>query len=167
MDKDKIIKMATEISQRMLDEGSSILPICIIEKEKEVNIIGFPFRNNEEKEIYRNLLFSMILNEKVVSYTLIMDTKMTIADTILKNPYSKAKIKDVILINIYTPKDKQMVGLEYVNKKIKAKPLVDVSGRIEGSADLWDLWGNQEMNDKINKDYQRFKKDNPDKYRGV
>ena len=170
MENKDIIKMGKETSQKILNDGQRIIPMCLVNhKDGKVGIIALPMGSPEQKGITRQVLFKFILNQEIEKYALIMDTKMTSADGKAENPYEKAKVKDVIIINIYSPKEKEMIGFEYgEDKQIKDKPVFKIKGRKDKMMDMWDLWGNQEdISPEVNDKYQKFKKENPDKFKGV
>lgn len=147
-------------------ERNSFMPICVIvEKNNKITILGMIFTTPEEKEKMKKHVLSLIVNKSIRCYILIMDAKMTMADCIT----GKSEVFDVSIRQIYTPKEKHIEIAKYKDGKISdvISPKDDWNFKSE-----WDLWGahfdkENPEDKKILEDYKKFKRDNPDKYRGL
>lgn len=169
MENKDIINSAVEISQKVLDKGDRILPMCLIyNKDNSCEIIGLSFDGNS-KEQMRFLLKKYLLNKpNMEKYAIVFDTKMTKMDMKGKDT---PEVNDVVLVSIYSSKSK--IGRGYVyheDKKLITKPsdVVKFDGRKKNFYDCWDIWGEETpIGSKINEEYNKFKQENPEKYKGV
>jgi hypothetical protein len=157
-----------------------LLPTCFIIRDdgkggNKIEIIGFPFQSYQEKIIMKNYLMKMILSKDMEGYILFLDVKMTIMD---KNN-NVVKVHDAVMRSLCSPKlrIKEIVIYDEEKRKIiqKTKAL-DTDDKKEpkytNHVDEWDLYAqhfeeDDKEWDKKNEKYQQYKKDNPDKYKGI
>ena len=162
-----IIENAKRISQKLLDKGEKILPVCMVfNKDKTSEIIGMSFDGGKSKEMMREMLKKQLLQKDLEKYVIIFDTKMTTMD---KSGRTR-KVQDAIFISIYSPKYKIARGFTYgANRKIKdnEKDVIKIDGRDEKAGDMWDIWGKGIEESEVQESYINYKKLHPELYRGV
>lgn len=136
-----------------------IQPICfLIPKEGKPTAIMMVWENSEEKERMKQALKKAILMQPIKAYVLIFDTKITM----LNQKTGEREVSDAIMRSIYTPKAKKQQAVLYKDHKITKKMTFPQKIR---NPDEWDLWGEGiDADSKENKAYQRYKKENPEKY---
>jgi hypothetical protein len=175
-------------------DRNGLLPVCFIIEDdgkggENIKIIGFKFTNYQEKIMARNLLMKIILSQNTKGYILMLDAKMTImgkgsddnndeADK-LEKIGKVGEVKDVVIRSLCSPKlrIKEIVIYDDETRKIIEKmPILDSEkpeiNDYDKYTDEWDLYSqHQDITDeetqKFHKRYSQFKKDNPDKFRGV
>lgn len=162
MIKKKILKIFEDIKKKndeIIEKSDSILSVCcLIKKDYSLDLIGFRHRNYEEKIMYKEMLKKIIISQKIYGYILIQDVKMT---TINKKT-NETKIQDAVIRQLYTPKEKIIEAVIYKDKRILKK--MDLS---DGETE-WNIWGKGlDIDDKIVKEYNQIKKDNPEDYKDV
>jgi hypothetical protein len=170
----QILTMPDEdIAEQLLDncigmiENGNFRPfVSGVLEENGNNKPFFSFFPNGDKDEVRAGLFQHLAKQRTLKYTLAFDTKMT--------EMTNKVVLDTIMITIYTPKDKYTYAMPYELKKgkvvllNKSKMVVKEKGR-KGVKDLWDLWSiedeNSEKSKKFDNDYNKFKRENPEKYK--
>ena len=152
---DKIIKR----------EKNHFLPICVlVKKDNHIEIIGMMFRNSDEKEKMKQMIFKHIANQEIKAYILILDTKMTKLDT----KTNERIVQDTSVRTIYTPKGNYTEIVNYKDGKILDTLKV---GNDKAMKSYWDLWNiNPEhtpQEEKEIENYQKFKKEHKEIYRDL
>ena len=168
MENEEILKNARRISQEALNRGEKITPICqIYRKDGKLEIIGMQFDDYRSKEKMREMLKKHILQREIEKYVIIFDAKMTTMSREKEN--KEPQVLDVVLISIYTPKNRITRGYPYG----KDKKLIDTGDDIikldsrEGQ-DCWDIWGEEvKLGSKEQIAYQEYKRKHRELYRGV
>lgn len=162
----KIYKNFKEANDKIIKEGKSILPFCfMIDENNKIEIIILRFSNAYEKEKEKDILLKYLATNKIKGYILILDTKMTLID--LKT--NKNVVNDVVVRSLYTSKETIREFVVYEKKKIIKK--LDING-MNMKYDEWGLWDkkydeNNEEDKKIVENYQKFKDENKEKYKGI
>lgn len=168
MENEEIIKNAKKISQDILNKGQNIMPMCqVYRKDGTIEIIGMQFDGYQSKEKARDFLKKHILQKEVEKYVVIFDAKMTTMSREKEN--KEPQVTDVVLISIYTPKDKITRGYPYKkDKKLtdNEEEIIKLDGR-EGQ-DCWDVWGESvKLGTKEQKAYQEYKNRHRELYKGI
>lgn len=168
MENEEIIQFAKRMSQDILNKGDEVMPMCLIfKKDGNIEIIGMHFEGETSKEKMRNELKKYILNKEIDKYVVVFDAKMTAMDKDDKK--SKPIVTDVILVGIYTAKEKLMKSFPYSeDKKLKDNEEVIVMTDRKGTHDSWDIWGEEMPYDAdTNLEYQKLKRENRGLYIGL
>lgn len=168
MENENIIKFAKEMSQEILDKGKKVMPMCLLfKKDGNIEIIGMDFEGYEDKEKARTDLKNYLVGKSIDKYTIIFDAKMTVLN---KNGKNVPKVRDIIMISIYTAKDKITRGFPYYEDKQlleNDKDTIKLDGR-KDSKDCWDIWGEEVPFDtKEQKEYQEYKQAHRELYKGI
>jgi len=105
-----------------------------------------------------------VLSKDVIGYMIIFDTYMTSLD----KKTGEREVFDVIVRNLYTPKKAILEFVKYKDNKIVE--VIDMSK--DEAMDEWNFWGkgfdeNDEKLVKENKEYQKFKEENPEKFKEI
>jgi len=162
---EKIMKIYNDLKEsnnELIESGNKIFPLgFIIEKDYKIKIVSLSFRNGMEKDFMREAFKAIVLNSETIGYVIILDTYMTTIDTIT----NEKEVYDTVIRNLYTPKKSILDFVKCKDNKIVE--VMDMTGMEEGT-DEWNFWGRRDRSkefEKANADYQKFKKDNPDKYK--
>ena len=164
----KITEIYNEIRRKnnqIIEEGKKVAPFgFIIGKNYKVAVIGFNFENSKEKALMREAFKRMVLSKDVIGYMIIFDTYMTSLD----KKTGEREVFDVIVRNLYTPKKAILEFVKYKDNKIVE--VIDMSK--DEAMDEWNFWGkgfdeNDEKLVKENKEYQKFKEENPEKFKEI
>lgn len=148
-----LIKKTTETTVFtcfMINEDYSIIPVVLT------------FGDTEQKRASKNLLKRILLNRRIKGYVIISEVKMTMIN---KTDNNKNVVKDAVMRNLYTAKEKRVELIDRKTLKILLKiPL----SKMKDFKDDWDLWGQSpEFDSEENERYQKFKEENKDLYRDV
>jgi len=153
---------------------NSLLPMgAIITSEGNLELFGLMFRNYEEKIRIKKSLFDKILSQKIKGYIVLLDAKMTKMDLEGK----KCEVVDCMVRGLYTPQKTIKRFCFYKNHKILHEENKKFQEKTEKmnmpSTDEWDLFNSSHFDDddpelkKLNEIYQKFKKENPEKFKEV
>jgi hypothetical protein len=150
---DKIIKR----------EKNHFLPICVlVKKDNHIEIIGMMFRNSDEKEKMKQMIFKHIANQEIKAYILILDTKMTKLDT----KTNERIVQDTSVRTIYTPKGNYTEIVNYKDGKIL--DTIKIKEKFKSYWDLWHINSEYTANEqKEQEDYQKFKKEHKELYKDL
>ncbi len=161
----RIYRDICKINDDQITKMDEIHPMCfLIKKDYNITPVLFAFNGHDEKVRMRKQLKKFIVEQDILGYILIMDTKMTMIDKKGKDP---PKVTDAIIRTLYTPKEKKMEMVIYKDHKI-TKIMRPNKKDTKKTQDEWDLWGKGiEWDDKTSKDYHKFKMDNKELYEGV
>jgi hypothetical protein len=163
---EEFIKRAKNMSQEMLNEDG-VKPICLVfQKDSDtIEVININF-NSDNKEAIRLAFKRYLLNKKIDKYVTIFDAKMTSLDKVQKNVQV---VKDVIIISVYSAKDKIVRAYPYGKDKIlidDEDTIIKMDGR-DNFQDCWDIWGEEtDIDSDTNKKYQKYKNENKELYKG-
>ena len=164
----KIMEIYEELKKKntqIITEGDKVAPFgFLIGKNYKVAIIGLEFGNADEKARVREKFRKMVLSRDVVGYIIIFDTYMTKLD----KKTGEREVFDVVIRNLYTPKEAVLEFVKYKDNKIVE--VIDMSK--DEAMDEWNFWGkgfdeNDEKLVKENKEYQKFKEENPEKFKEI
>ena len=73
---------------------------------------------------------------------------------------------DVIIRSIFMPKDQYLEIVQYKNKKNIKKTIMNNDKDMKFRSE-WNVWNNTEFKDYNNKEYQKIKEENPERYKEV
>jgi hypothetical protein len=161
-----------KVNKELVEKGKSISACCLImKKSKEVIMMALLFRDSKEKEIMRKMLKEYILRQEIIGYIFVSDCKMSVIDT---KDMNKSVAYDVVMTNLYTAKEKLSDMIFYEGTKIidmkdnkEFQKFQKLNNRNKAE-DMWDLWGSEvEISDENHKNYEDFKKLNPELFKDV
>jgi hypothetical protein len=140
----KLFEQVCEVNDQMIQTTKVIPMAIIIYENKPASIIGMVFRDGLQKIKMRNGLKKLIAEQDCKAYILIMDTLMTTIDQKTK----KHEVKDAIIRQLYTPKEKIMEAVFYKDRQIlEKKRFTDDETMVFASE--WDLWNTTPFDDFI------------------
>lgn len=159
----EIFNKFVSMDKEMILNKTNFMPMCAIVREGyKVEICMMPFGDARVKEATKQVLKKVILKEKTFGYFTGMDTKMTIID---KNNPQKFLVKDALVHSLFTPKENLSKICVYEEKD--GKRVFTEEFEQENITSDWNVWNNAEIEDELNDVYQKIKKQNPKKYKGV
>jgi hypothetical protein len=135
---EKLLEMLEEFKKcacKCIEKDGFHTPLCIpVNKNNSIKIIGFPFKNLNEKEILKNWLKDNLVKSDIKAYFIIVDTKMTS----YSEKEKEREVKDALIINLYTASEKICWILPYKDKTM-IQEFIKIEGR--GGNDSFDIWG--------------------------
>ena len=159
----KTFREISKINDNLIRNGTSIQPMCfMLDKGKVLVTIGMAYGNSRKKEIIREQIKKYVLENGIKAYILIQDSLMTKID----KKTGKHETIDVIMRTIFMPNDQYLEIVQYKNKKIIKKTIMTNDKDFKFRSE-WNVWNNTEIKDYNNEEYQKIKKENPERYKEV
>jgi len=159
----KLFESMSKGNDKIIESGQDVQPICfILNEDNSTEAIIMKFKNSQEKTIVRNKLFKHISQRKVIGYFLFQDALMTKID----NKTGEGKISDVVIRTLFTPKRKYVEIIFYKNGKITNREKLK-DEEAQNFSSIWNIWETTPDYEKIEEQYNKFKENNPERYRGV
>lgn len=147
-------------SDEIIQRENHITQMCFtIDKSYKITAMALIWDSADSKEFFKQKLKNILVNQDILGYILFFDVKMTIIKE------NKTEVKDAVVRQFYTPNEKLIESVIYKNKKIIK--VMDMN-KCDNYESDWNLWGKSiDQDSEINKKYQQYKKDNPEKYKEV
>jgi len=163
----KLIKLYNDICKKNDEEIKNkveFMPVCIlIKKDYAIDIIGFSFNNQDEKVKMREILKQFVAMQDIKGYILIQDAKVTQV-----NQDTERSVSDVAMRQLFTPKF-AISRMQLYNPNGTFGEKIEMTDR-KDMRNEWDLWNEVEQEedyDKYNKEYNKYKQEHPELYKGV
>jgi hypothetical protein len=169
-----------EVNDKIIENKArkGIMNVAIIlNKYLNPEIISLNFKDYNEKMMIKEALKQIVANKEVNGYITIFDTKIT---KINKKTNNYEEVQDCVVRSLCSPalNIKEIIIYDEKTRKIISKEILCDSDLpehkeiLEKMRDEWNLWGipfdNENKEDiKMQKEYSKFKRENPEKYRGV
>ncbi len=167
MKDEKLMKMFETFCKKNDEEVKNkeeFMPMCItIAKDYSINIIAFNFGSQDEKIKMREMLKQLIAIQNIQGYILIQDAKVTKVN----QETGERKVSDVAMRQLFTPKFAINRMQEYCDGVLGE--MTELNDRKE-MRNEWDLWNEvEDMGNSVeqNKEYNKYKAEHPELYKGV
>ena len=147
-----------------IKKDGDLMPITfLIGKDDKMTAIATPFGNLEEKHIVRRLIKAIVLGKGIKAYIFCSDTKMTEFPRDKPANVANVKVYECMVTQLFTPKENYGKMAIHDGKKI-----TKIKGFPKNNSSEWDVWKSKDLGDeKVEKLYEMFKKQNPDLYEDV
>ena len=162
-----IFKSICKANDKIINSREKVCSLAFAITKKRIISLPLIIKGSEEKEILKFLFKKFITSQKdLEAYIIILDTYMTIFD----KKAEKGVVMDAIIRAVYTPTEKEMIAVPYKDGKILKDKIQKIIGRDKNQRDEWDIWGKgwdetDKQDANINGQYQKFKEENPEKYK--
>lgn len=153
-----------ELQKIMEKELSFPLTIAVYQKNGKDIIYPIKFKNYIEKDIMRNALLKTLAEMEIKGYSMFSDVKITKKDL----ETGEMTPHDGMVATIFTAK--KIITKFFIYEKgkvIDSNKTIDNRDGKNSQANEWDLWKTKEMDEKMIKEYIKFKEDNPEDYKDV
>ena len=164
----KLMKLYEDFCKKNDEEiknKESFMPVCItIDKDYSLGIIAFTFDDQDQKIKMRETLKQFVAMRDIKGYILIQDAKVTQ----VHQETGERKVSDVAMRQLFTPKF-AISRMQLYNPDGTFGEKIELTDRKEMNNN-WDLWNEVEQEkdyDKHNEEYNKYKQEHPELYKGV
>jgi len=164
----KIIEIFEDMCKKNDEEiknKEEFMPVCItIDKDYSISIIAFTFDNQDEKIKMRETLKQFVISQDIKGYILIQDAKVTQVN----QDTGERSVSDVAMRQLFTPKF-AISRMQLYNPDGTFGEKIEMNDR-KDMRNTWDLWNEVEQEkdyDKHNEEYNKYKQEHPELYKGV
>lgn len=160
----KLIELFNDFCKKNDEEVKNkeeFMPMCItINKDYSINIIAFPFSDQDEKIKMREMLKKLVAVQNIRGYILIQDAKQTKVN----QKTGEREVSDIAMRQLFTPKFVISRMQEYCDGVLGE--MNEMTDRKDMS-NKWDLWNCVEEDKYTDKEYSKYKAEHPELYKGV